>query len=100
MAQFHNELTAVQQTSGTLHLRNRNLSDRGLQDASPTLQENELATVSKTQQNTGEFGTWDTFPAAGVPSLHVPPGVRHCPPCGTQYSFLLWKTNSVNREKL
>lgn len=52
MAQFHDELAVVQQTSGTLRLRNRNLSNRGLQDASTALQENELATVSKTQQNT------------------------------------------------
>ena len=96
MAQFHNELAAVQRTSGTLRLRNRNLSDRGLQDASPALQENELATVSKTQQNTRELGTLDMSPAAGTPSLHVPPGLHHCPLCGAQDSFLLWKTNSVN----
>lgn len=68
VAQFQKELAAVQQTSGTLCLRNRNLGDRGLQDASPALQENELATVSKKpQQNAPALGTWDASPRCGCP---------------------------------
>lgn len=47
VAEFHSELAAVQETSCTLPLGNRNLSHRDLQDVSPALQENELAIVSK-----------------------------------------------------
>lgn len=43
---------------------------------------------------------WDTFPAVGTPEPGRATGLLHCPLCGAQYSFLLWKTNSVNREKL
>lgn len=45
---FTMKLAAVQQTSGTLHLGNRNLSHRDLQGVRPGLEENELASV-KTQ---------------------------------------------------
>lgn len=100
MAQFRNELAAVQQTSGTLCLRNRNLGDRGLQDASPALQENELATVSK-KTPTKRSSAWHLGrvpPAAGAPSLRVPPGVRRCPGRRAQRRFLLGK-NKLNIEK-
>lgn len=47
VAEFYSELAAVQRTSCTLHLGNRNLSHQDLQDVSPALQENELAIVLK-----------------------------------------------------